>query len=69
MWTIFKVFTEFVRILLLFWFFGPRAYQALAPQPGIKPTAPALEGNDWTTRESQLRHSETFNIHSHSRLM
>ena len=29
----------------MFWFFGPGAYRALAPQPGIKPTAPALEGN------------------------
>ena len=48
----------------MFWFFGPRAYRALAPQPGIKSTAPALEGNDWTARESQLTHFETFNIHS-----
>ena len=43
MWTIFKVFIEFVIVLLLFyvlvfWVFG------LAPQPGREPTPPALEG-------------------------
>ena len=37
MWTIFKVFIEFVTILLL-------ACGTLAPQPGIEPVPPALEG-------------------------
>ena len=52
MWTTFKVFIEFVTILLLFygfWFLGPKAYGILAPQPGIKPTPPALEGKVLTT--------------------
>ena len=51
MWTIFKVFIEFVTILLLFYvlFFGHEACGILAPQPGIKPTAPALEGDVLTT--------------------
>ena len=47
MWTILKVFIEFVTILPLlfvFWLFGQEAYGILAPQPGIKPTPHALEG-------------------------
>ena len=47
MWTIFKVFIEFVTILLLFfmfWFFGGEACGILAPRPGIEPAPPALEG-------------------------
>ena len=45
MWTIFKGFIEFVAILLQFYFlffFGHEACGILAPQPGIKPTSPAL---------------------------
>ena len=54
MWTIFKVFTEFVTIFLLifiFWYFGLEAYGISAPQPGIEATHAALEGslNHWTT--------------------
>ena len=57
MWTIFKVFTEFDTILLLvffvfffmFWFFGCEACGILAPQPGVEPTPPALEGEVLTT--------------------
>ena len=52
MWTIFKVFIEFVTILLLFsvfWFFGCKACGILAPQPGIEPALPALEGEVLTT--------------------
>ena len=41
MWTIFKVFIEFVAILLLFYvlfgFFGPKTCGILAPRPGIEP--------------------------------
>ena len=52
MWTIFKVFIEFVTILLLFyvfWFFGLKARGILAPQPGIEPAPPAPEGEVLTT--------------------
>ena len=33
----------------MFWFFGPEACGILAPQPGIEPTHPALEGEVLTT--------------------
>ena len=33
----------------MFWFFGHKACGILAPQPGIKPTPPALEGKVLTT--------------------
>ena len=52
MGTIFKVFIEFVIILLLlfmFWFCGHEACGILALQPGIKPTPSALEGKALTT--------------------
>ena len=42
----FKVFLEFVTVLLLFftlWFFGLESCGILAPQTGIEPAAPALE--------------------------
>ena len=48
----FKVFIEFVTILLLFLcfdFFGCKACGILAPQPGIEPTPPAVEGEVLTT--------------------
>ena len=57
MQTIFKVFIEFVTILLLFyvlefWLWGMRD---LAPQLGIQPTPSALEVcNHWTAREVPL---------------
>ena len=47
MWTLFKVFIEFVTILLLlsmFWFSGQRARWILAPRPGIQPAPCTLEG-------------------------
>ena len=47
MWTIFKVFIEFVAILFLFLcfgFLGHEACEILAPRPGIQPAPPALEG-------------------------
>ena len=53
MWTISKVFIEFVTILLLFYvltFFGCKASGILAPRSGIKPTPPALEGENLMTR-------------------
>ena len=33
----------------MFWFFGRKACGILAPQPGIEPTPPALEGEVLTT--------------------
>ena len=42
-----KKTVEFVTVLLLFYsliFFGCKAYGILAPQPGIEPLPPALEG-------------------------
>ena len=51
MWTIFKVFIEFVTILLLFWFFGCKAcgIPIPAPRPGMEPAPPVLEGEVLTT--------------------
>ena len=39
MWTIFKVFIDFVTILLVFRVlaFGPKACGTSAPSPGVKP--------------------------------
>ena len=57
-WTLLKVFIEFVTILLLVYnlAFWVQAYRILAPQPGIEPTPPALEGevNHWTARDIGL---------------
>ena len=47
MWTVFKVFNEFVTILLTvscFGYFGHEACGISASWPGIKPKSPALEG-------------------------
>ena len=47
MWIVFKVFIEFVTVLLWFYvlfFFSCKSCGILAPQPGIEPTPPALEG-------------------------
>ena len=54
MWTIFKVFIEFVTILPLFyvfWFFGPEECGILALQPGIESAPPELEGKVLTIGE------------------
>ena len=53
MWTIFKVFIEFVTTSRLFYvlvFLCQEACRILAPQPGIKPTSSSLEDKDLTTR-------------------
>ena len=53
MWTILKVFIEFLTILLLlfmFWYFGHTSCGPLAPQPGIYPASLALEGKVPTAR-------------------
>ena len=46
MWIIFKVFIEFVTILLLFCLlaFWQEAWEILAPGSGIEPVPPALKG-------------------------
>ena len=49
MWIIFKVFTEFVKMLLLLYvlrvfFFGLEACGILSPQPETKLAPPAMEG-------------------------
>ena len=52
MWTILKVFIEFVTLLLLlfmFCFFGIQACGLLAPWPGMEPAPPVLEGEVLTT--------------------
>ena len=51
MQTIFKVFVEFVTILLLFyvWFFGREPRGILSPWPEIEPAPPELEGEVATT--------------------
>ena len=53
MWTIFKVFIEFVTLSLLLYVLGflcQEACRILAPRPGIKSTSSALEDEDLTTR-------------------
>ena len=65
MWTIFKLFIEFVTVLLLFYVFVfvvflAEAWGILAPLPGIKPTAPVLEGKVLTTGPPRKSHLNTF---------
>ena len=60
MWTILKVFTEFVIILLLFYIFGHKACGILAPRPGIKPAPPELEGKVLTTGLPGESHKRSF---------
>ena len=36
----------------MFWFFGREACEILAPQPGIEPAPPALEGKALTAGPS-----------------
>ena len=47
MWTIFKVFTEFVTNFFFFfilWFLGFKACRISAPGPGIEPIPPVPKG-------------------------
>ena len=51
-WTIFKVFIEFITTLLLFfmfWFFGPEARRILVSPTGIEPVSSVLQGEVLTT--------------------
>lgn len=56
MWVIFSVFTEFVTILILFYFgvffLGPEACGNLASQPGMEALPPALD-DEVLTLDSQ----------------
>ena len=52
MWTIFKIFIEFVTMFLWFYVFGFLAVEAcgiLIVWPGIEPILPAVEGEVLTT--------------------
>ena len=49
MWAVFKVFVEFVTILLMVLLFGHEAGTILAPWPGIDPASSALESYVLTT--------------------
>ena len=54
----------------MFWFFGPKAYGILAPQPGIKPAPFALEGEISTTGpqgKSLERENKQTNVHGRIR--
>ena len=55
MWTIFKVFIEFVNSIasvLYCVFFGLEVYGILVPRPVIEPAPPALEGKAFITGPS-----------------
>ena len=64
MWTVSKVFIEFVTILLLFYvfsfFFGHEVFVILARQAGIRLALPALKGRDLTTGLPGKSHSSVF---------
>ena len=49
--TLFKLFIEFLTILVLVYVlvFWPRGIEILAPRSGIEPAPPALEGEVLTT--------------------
>ena len=68
MWTILKVFIEFVTILLLFYVlvFGHEACGILAPRPGIEPTTPELEGKVSTTGPPGKSHRPFLDSTTHS---
>ena len=67
MQTIFKVFIEFVTILLLFYvvgffFFSPKACGISALWPGIEPGTPALESEVLTTGPPGTSQDPAINI-------
>ena len=66
MWTIFKLFIEFVTILLLFCVlvFYPWGMWDLVPWQGIKPALPTLAGKVLTTGSPEKSFSRCFNPHS-----
>ena len=56
MWTIFKVFIEFVTILLLFYIldFWPGGMCDLSPSPGIEPALTVLVGKVLTAQQQKV---------------
>ena len=68
MWTIFKVFIEFVMILLLFYVLAfwrvCMAFGILGPRPRTKPIPPALEVKVLTT-EHPGSPTDPFVLHLH----
>ena len=66
MWTIFKLFIEFVTILLLFYVlvFYPWGMWDLVPWQGIKPALPTLAGKVLITGSPEKSFSRYFNPHS-----
>ena len=54
MWTIFINLLQYY-FCFMFCFFGHEACEILAPRPGIKPTAPALEGEVLACQGSPLK--------------
>ena len=69
MWTIFKVFIEFITILLLFYVFSVclsvcfpscEACGILTPWPGIEPTPLELEGEILTIEPTEKSHKLLF---------
>ena len=61
MWTIFKVIIEFVKILLVSWFFfGYEACGILAPQPRTELVPSALESEILITRLPGKSHGSVF---------
>ena len=65
-WTIFKLFIEFVTILFLFYalVFYPWGMWDLAPRQGIKPALPTLAGKVLITGSPEKSLSCYFNPHS-----
>ena len=65
-WTIFKLFIEFVTILLLLYVlaFYPWGMWDLVPWQGIKPALPTLAGKVLTTRSREKSLTHRFNPHS-----
>ena len=69
MWTILKIFFEFVPILLLgFFFFNVLVFwPLLAPRAGIGPVRPALEDGVLTTGPpGKTLEPDSFVSHSHA---
>ena len=61
--TIFKVFIEFITILLLFfmfWFFGHKACRILVSHSEMEPAPPALEGKVLPTGQPEKSLSHDF---------
>ena len=62
MWTVLKVFIEFVPILLLFFVcFGGKACGILAARPAIEPTRPPLERETFTPNKG-AKHTLFANV-------